>query len=99
MFNVNISIEENKCLGELVVDSYFFDKSKYEYAFYLYQDNEVIDRKGYSGNMEVAFDMEDRSGIFHIRCFIRDKEAMNIRGYNSEKLCIDTKVKGGYGND
>lgn len=92
MFDVNIYIKESKCLGKLVVDSYFFDKSKYEYAFYLYKDDEVIDRRGYSGNMEVAFDMEDRSGLFHIRCFIRDKEAMNIRGYNSKKISVNTEA-------
>lgn len=92
MFNVNISIVENKLLGKLIVDSYFFDKSKYEYAFYLYKDNEVSDRQWYSENMEVAFDLEDKSGFFHIRCFIRDREAMNIRGYNSEKISINANA-------
>ncbi|WP_367104944.1 hypothetical protein [uncultured Psychrobacter sp.] len=92
MFNVNISIEENEILGNLIVDSYFFDKSKYEYAFYLYKDNEVSDRQWYSESMKVGFDVEDESGFFHIRCFIRDKEAMNIRGYNSEKLSINANA-------
>tara|TARA_R110002020_G_scaffold266124_1_gene480985 strand:- start:116 stop:394 length:279 start_codon:yes stop_codon:yes gene_type:complete len=92
MFDVNISAEDNKIFGKLVVDSYFFDKAKYNYAFYLYKNGqkEKLDVRWYRNSMEVAFDVTGISGIFHIRCYIKDKEIGNVRAFNSEKVSIDS---------
>ena len=40
MFNVNISIEKNKVLGEFIADSYFFDCLSMIMLFNLYKDDE-----------------------------------------------------------
>ncbi len=37
MFDVNITLEGSEVLGEFIVDSYFFEPSKYDYAFRLIQ--------------------------------------------------------------
>ncbi len=89
MFNVNISLENNNIIGEFMVDSYFFEPSKYEYAFYLCQNNEKIRKQPYSRKMNVVFELEGVTGKFHIRAFIRDIELRNKRAYNSEKISID----------
>lgn len=88
MFNVTIRNEGNSFLGSLEVDSYFFEPEKYDYAFYLFRNEERIGTKMYSDNMNVEFHKDIEDGVFHIRCFIRDKIHMNIRGYNSENLSI-----------
>lgn len=92
MFNVSISAGDNKIFGKLVIDSYFFEEAKYDYAFYLYKNGqkERLDVRSYGNSMEVAFDVTGMSGIFHIRCYIRDKEIKNIRAFNSEKISVDS---------
>ncbi|WP_201501246.1 hypothetical protein [Psychrobacter cibarius] len=91
MFNVSISAEDNKIFGKLVVDSYFFEEAKYDYAFYLYNDSQKgkLDARWYRDSKEVTFDLVGMSGNFYIRCFIRDKEIKNKRTYDSEKIAID----------
>ncbi len=91
MFNVSISVKEKNILGKLIVDSYFFDRDKYEFAFYLFKDGqkEKLYARWYEDNMEVIFSIKDMSEVFYIRCFIRDKEIRNIRTFDSEKLSID----------
>ncbi|WP_201540739.1 hypothetical protein [Psychrobacter sp. 1044] len=90
MFNVIISTVEKKVLGEFLVDSYFFEPSKYNYAFYLFKDGKKIDTVGYSSNMKVDFDIKGMNGIFYIRAYIKDVVHKNIRAYNSDKLSIDS---------
>lgn len=89
MFNVIISTVEKKILGCLLVDSYFFESSKYNYAFYLFNDGKKIETVGYSNNMKVDFDVKNITGVFYIRVYIKDIVHKNIRAYNSEKLSID----------
>lgn len=89
MFDVLISIVDNKVLGKFVADSYFFEPSKYDYAFYLYKNNEKIDTRWYSNSMDVYFDLEDTKGIFHIKAFVRDLEHKNKRTFDSGKITID----------
>lgn len=88
MFNVAIENEGHKILGSLEVDSYFFQPSHYEYAFYLYKDEQTFERKWYSDSMKVEFDfdLESNYGTFFIRCFIRDKRDESKRGVNSSKV-------------
>ena len=88
MFNVNINVENTKIVGALVVDSYFFEPSKYDYAFYLYKNNEKVDAVGYSENMTVAFNVDEPIGTFAIKAYIRDKDIGNKRSFFSEKLTI-----------
>ena len=92
MFEVNISIKDNKVLGELVVDSYFFEPSKYDYAFYLYKNGERVDSVWYTKNMDVSFELKniDLSGDFYIRVFIRDIEHGDKRTFNSKIISIDS---------
>ncbi len=89
MFEVSISLENNKALGKFIADSYFFEPSKYDYAFYLYRNNERIDTRWYSNIMDVRFDLEDTTGVFHIKAFIRDLEYRNKRTFDSEKISIN----------
>ena len=86
MFNVTIRNEGDSFLGSLEVDSYFFEPEKYDYAFYLFRNEERISTKMYSNDMEVSFSEDFEAGIFYIRCFIRDKTDASIRAYNSKKL-------------
>lgn len=90
MFDISISTEGKKVVGRILVDSYFFEEKKYDYAFYLYKNDERIDTVWYSESMEVIFECDNISGFFHIRAFIRDKEHRNIRFFNSEKISIDS---------
>lgn len=90
MFDVNISIEQNKVLGEFIADSYFFEPFKYDYAFYLYRDNEKIDFRWYSNSMDVFFDLEDTKGVFYIKAFVRDLEHGNKRMFDSKRITIVT---------
>ncbi len=94
MFDVNVTLKGSEILGEFIVDSYFFEPSKYEYAFrliQLYDDgrNDKVGARGYSDNNKVIFKSPERAGIFYIRCFLRDKQAENVRGFNSDKIIID----------
>jgi len=89
MFNVDISSEKMIVKGEFVVDSYFFDPSKYDYAFYLYKYEEKIDSKWYADSMKVEFSIEDTQGDFYIKAFLRDKEDGSKRIFNSEKISIN----------
>ena len=86
MFDVNISIDGNRVSGKFVADSYFFESSKYYYAFYLYNGSEKIDTVWYSKNMEVFFDLKDVIGDICIQAFVKDIEHGNIRSYFSKKL-------------
>ncbi|MGP5494475.1 hypothetical protein ACTXMK_06440 [Psychrobacter celer] len=90
MFNVSIHIKDNKILGSLVVDSYFFEPSKYSYAFYLYKDNEKVDVALYSSAMDVSFNLKDMTGIFYIKAYIMDIEHGDKRTFDSEKISIDS---------
>lgn len=90
MFDVTISIVDNKVLGEFIVDSYFFEPSKYDYAFYLYKDGKRIDTKWYTNIMSVDFYVEDTTGIFYIKTFVRDLESGNKRTFDSGKITIDS---------
>lgn len=90
MFDVSISVENNKILGELIVDSYFFEPVKYEYAFYLYKDGERVDTVWYTKNMEVFFDLKNMNGDFYIKVFVKDIQHGGARTFNSEKISIDS---------
>lgn len=90
MFNVKIFLRNKKIFCELEVDSYFFEKHKYDYAFYLIRvgDKDKLDARWYEEKMKANFDIPE-AGTFYIRCFIRDKNIMNIRTYDSEKISIE----------
>ena len=90
MFDVSISAEDNKISGEFLVDSYFFESSKYDYAFYLYKDSRRIDAAWYTTAMNVSFDLKDMTGVFYIKAFVRDIEHGDKRTFNSEKISIDS---------
>lgn len=94
MFDISISLKDSKVFGGFVIDSYFFEPSKYEYAFRLirvFDDGKIdkVDAKRYSDKKNVIFNASDISGIFYIRCFLRDKENRDVRTFNSEKLVIN----------
>lgn len=89
MFDVRIFLANDKVLGEFVVDSYFFEPSKYEYAYYLYKDGERVDTVWYTKNMSVDFDTKGQNGIFFIKAFIKDINSQGTRTYNSEKISIE----------
>lgn len=88
MFYTSIDVKDNEIVGALVVDSYFFELSKYDYAFYLYKNNEKVDAVGYSENMTVSFNVDEVIGTFAIKAYIRDKDVGNKRSFFSEKLTI-----------
>lgn len=88
MFDVSISVEENKVLGRFVIDSYFFEPAKYDYAFYLYKDGEKLHTTPYTKSMKVIFDLEGIVGVFQIKAYIRDIKQGNQRSFYSEKISI-----------
>tara|TARA_R110002124_G_scaffold232701_1_gene397782 strand:- start:6060 stop:6332 length:273 start_codon:yes stop_codon:yes gene_type:complete len=88
MFDVNISTEQGKVLGEFVWDSYFFEPSKYEYAFYLYKDGERVDTQWYTDNVKVEFSIKNMVGNFYIKAFIKDRVDENKRQFDSQELLI-----------
>lgn len=90
MFNVNIIIENVKIVGELIIDSYFFEPSRYDYAFYLYKGDEVVDKEWYSKNTKVSFDLKG-SDSYYIKVFIRDIEYGDKRTFKSEKIIINNQ--------
>ncbi|MFK3917272.1 hypothetical protein [Psychrobacter sp. NPDC078501] len=89
MFNVTISLKNDIFFGEFLADSYFFEPSKYDYAFYLYKGHERIATKAYSENTEAIFDIDNPSGIFSIKVIVRDKEHGDKRSFYSEKINFD----------
>jgi hypothetical protein len=89
MFDVSISIGQDKVQGEFVWDSYFFESSKYDYAFYLYRNGERIDTKWYTDNVKVEFSIKDITGLFHIKAFIRDKTRGDKRHFDSQEVLIN----------
>ncbi|HCI77080.1 hypothetical protein [Psychrobacter sp.] len=90
MFSISISIEDSKVVGMIEIDSYFFEPSKYDYAFYLYRNDERVDIKWYTSEINAIFNLESKNGVFYIKAFIRDIEQGNIRKFNSEKISIDS---------
>lgn len=90
MFDVKITIEEGKVLGEIIVDSFFFEKNKYDYAFYLFHNNERVDVIWYKNNMKVEFDLKEMTGDFYISAFIRDISHGNVRAFKSKKITINS---------
>ena len=88
MFNTSIAVEGDIVLGEFIADSYFFEPSKYEYAFYLYKDGERIEVIWYRKSMEARFNIKNMTGTFFVKAFIKDIEYQNIRSYNSEKISV-----------
>lgn len=93
MFNVNIYVKDEEVLGRFVADSYFFVPSKYYYAFRiirLHDDGtkEKVIANSYSDNTKAAFDIPSVSGIYYMRCFVRDKEDESTRIFDSEKIII-----------
>lgn len=88
MFDVSVSLKNNKIFGSFVVDSYFFEKSKYDYAFYLCEEGKKgkLNARWYEDSMEVVFDVADTTGDLYIRCFIRDKEVKNTRTFDSKVI-------------
>lgn len=93
MIYVDISLVDNKILGSFIIDSYFFEPSKYDYAFQLIEvfndrKSEKIGSKGYSDSTKAFFRLQSISGTFYVRCFLRDKEDKGIRTFDSEKLVV-----------
>lgn len=91
MLSVSISIVNHKITGNFIADSYFFEKEKYDYAFYLMKEEEKqkLKARWYEDNMEACFDTENVDGIVYIKCFVRDKRDNSIRVFDSEKISID----------
>lgn len=89
MFDVSISVENDKILGEFIVDSYFFEPVKYEYAFYLYKDGERVDTVWYTKNTEVFFDLKNMNGDFYIKVFVKDIRHGGARTFNSKRVSIE----------
>lgn len=90
MFDVRVYAKGDSILGELIVDSYFFEPSKYDYAFYLFKDGERVDAMSYSENMKAVFPLKEKYGVFSIKAFIRDREHGDKRSFYSEKISIDS---------
>lgn len=93
MLYVDISLVNNKILGSFIIDSYFFDPSKYDYAFRLIEvfndrRSEKIGSKAYSDSKKAFFDLQNISGTFYVRCFLRDKKGKDVRTFDSKKLVI-----------
>lgn len=88
MFDINISVTDDEIIGQFLVDSYFFEPSKYEYAYYLYKDGEKVDTVWYTKHMTVTFDRKGQIGVFFVKAFIKDIEHNNTRNYNSEKISV-----------
>ena len=89
MFQVFIDNKDKDIIGEFIADSYFFDASKYEYAFYLERNGERIQSRWYKKNTKVVFNLKDLSGKFQIKCFLRDVEIRNNRSFKSDILAIN----------
>lgn len=89
MFDVSISVESNSVMGVFVADSYFFEPSKYDYAFYLCKDGEKISSVWYSNSMEANFDLKDMTGLFYIKVFVRDIEHGDRRVFDSKKILVN----------
>ena len=89
MFKVFIGIKDQDIMGEFIADSYFFDASKYEYAFYLERNKERVQSRWYNKSTKVIFNIEDLSGEFQIKCFLRDVEIRNNRSFKSDILAIN----------
>lgn len=89
MFSVYISRKDNKIEGKFVIDSYFFEPAKYQYAFYLYKDRERVDVAWYTKSTEVDFEIKGMTGLFYIKAFLKDIEQGNTRHYDSEEIRIE----------
>lgn len=89
MIDVNIS----KINGELIVilsdNRKDIDESNFDYAFYLYHDGKIIDRRWYSEKKDTVFNIEKKQGIFYVRCFVRNNLNASVKGYNSKKLSVN----------
>ncbi len=86
MFDIKIDSDNNRILAEIIVDSYFFDSSKYEYAFYLFRNDEKFDLSWYSSNMSVTFNIEVIPGEYQIKAYIKDLRDNSKRRFMSKKI-------------
>lgn len=92
MLSVNIYIENDKIVSQFVADSYFFEKDKYDYAFYLMKDGEKekLNARWYENSMEAKFDITDIHGLIFVKCFVRDKNDKSVRTFDSENIFINS---------
>jgi serine O-acetyltransferase len=58
-----------------------------KYAFYLYKDQEIIEKSTYSDNPEILFNLQDK-GLYSVRVFIKDKQNNKIAN-TSEKITFN----------
>ncbi|MFJ5759289.1 DapH/DapD/GlmU-related protein [Neobacillus sp. NPDC093182] len=58
-----------------------------KYAFYLYKDQEIIEKVAYSDNPGISFNLQDK-GIYSVRVFIKDKRNNKIAN-TSEKITFN----------
>ncbi|WP_440464616.1 hypothetical protein [Psychrobacter sp. ASPA161_6] len=72
-----------------MIDNLLFDFSKYEYAFFLYKDGFIDEKRGYSKYTEVLFDIGNRVGRFHVKCFVREIDSAEVQSCSSKKLAIN----------
>lgn len=94
MFNTLIALENDEISGKIIIDSYFFEPYKYEFAFHLIEicdGDRRVKRftKSYSDSNEMVYNRGALLGEFYIRCFIRDKEERNVRTFNSQVLSVN----------
>tara|TARA_R110002124_G_scaffold178218_3_gene346120 strand:- start:1629 stop:1901 length:273 start_codon:yes stop_codon:yes gene_type:complete len=89
MIYINIFEESDKIVGEIIVDSYFFEKNKYDYAYYFFNNGKRVSGLSYSNSMEVSFNINDMRGDFYIKCYFRDKRDDSKIIHNSNILSIN----------
>ena len=57
--------------------------------FYLERNKERVQSRWYNKSTKVIFNIEDLSGEFQIKCFLRDVEIRNNRSFKSDILAIN----------
>ncbi|MGP5503938.1 glycosyltransferase [Psychrobacter celer] len=76
MFTIDISFKKDVILAEIKTSLEKLKNDDLEYAFYLYKDNVKIETKWYSKQSFCMFSLEDDSGFYYVKGFIKDSQGV-----------------------
>lgn len=85
MYPVEMFFIEKQLYVEVLTEDSKNNKN-YEYAFYLYRNDSKVEIKWYEKSNSVLFDLNDISGFYFVKIFIRKSEDSALIIFNSKKL-------------
>lgn len=91
MYPIEIFFIENKLYVEVFTEGSKNNKN-YEYAFYLYRNDSRVEIKWYENSNSVLFDLNNISGFYFVKIFIRKSKDSDLIIFDSQKLHYQDSV-------